>query len=424
MNNKVFSFKESFRGMGKRVLKGAAITYASVLGLSTTYQVISHLQIKNYLEPKDKKALVVSSEETNPWDKIGMILFQPILGFPGFDAPTIHQRFLEWPVRRNLAKLGYSVDWLSHPTRQQILNLSETSKNYQGVILIGHGAMGYFSNSGTHIEQEKDFVMRLTCNQERKYESVRKEGERPSALDDYITQREEAEKEYKQELLNASDILKTDPSFMQGLEQKGLNAKKIFTYQGYVTPTRILGDALLGWNFLNRASGYQTSFDKEIQNIGKEISYKDKNQLARIEAFLKRLPELRNTTLALELKNIYPLIVQAKQLAHKSQNTDYAQQTKRILEKLEVRKKSILNLPLNDLIEFCNAFLGSPEMLDQIIHENHGFKAKLIKQFYKEWPTLSKLPDSKKREYLPDIQTVFKRHQLINSDMAGKLKIN
>ncbi len=413
MNNKVLSFKESFRGIGKRVLKGAAITYASLFGLSTGYQVISHFQVNQYKESKAKKVLVISSDETNSWDKLGMVVFQPILGFPGLDAGAIHQRFLEWPVRRNLAELGYSIDWLSHPTRQQILNLNETTQNYQGVILLGHGAMGYFANSTTSIEHEKDFVMRLTCNQERKYESQTPKGQRPDALDQLMTEKEQIEKEYKENLLNASESLKIDPSFLQGLEQKGLNAKKIFTYQGFVTPTRILGDALLGWNYLNKSSGHQNSFEIELKNIDKEISYKDKNQLAQIENYLKTLPPLRNTTLALELRNIYLLIQQAEYLKQKSQNTAYAPHTKQIIEKLKERKKLILNIPLNDITEFCNAFLGDAKMLEQIIKDHPEIKTKMIKRFYQEWPTLSKLPDSKKREYLSDIATVFKRHRIL-----------
>lgn len=414
MNNKVFSFKESFRGIGKRVLKGAAITYASVLGLSTAYQVISHFQINQYKESKAKKVLVVSSDETNPWDKLGMVVFQPILGFPGFDAGTIHQRFLEWPVRRNLAELGYSVDWLSHPSRQQILNLNETSQNYQGVILIGHGAMGYFANNHTVIENEKDFVMRLTCNQEKKYESQTPKDQRPNSLNQLMSEKEQIEKEYKESLLTASNTLKTDPSFLQGLEQKRLNAKKIFTYSGFVTPTRILGDALLGWNYLNKSSGHKNSFEEELKNIDKEISYKDKNQLAQIENYLKTLPPLRNTTLALELKNIYPLIQQAEHLKQKSQDTLYAEETKKIVEKLSERKQLILNIPLNDITEFCNAFLGDAKMLEQIIKDHPEIKTKMIKRFHQEWPVLSKLPDSKKKEYLSDIQIVFKRHRILN----------
>jgi len=394
MNNKVFSFKESFRGMGKRVLKGAAITYASLLGLSSVYQVISHFQIKNYLEPKTKKVLVVSSGETNIADKIVMTLLQPIYGFPGFDVAKQQKTFLEWPIRRKMAELGYTVDWLSHPSSEQITHLDQTAANYQGLILVGHGNQSYFAGHFTRIDREKDFILKLTCN---------KSISNNLSPDTRINTENSA-------------LFEKDVTYQQSLYQRNLNARRIFTYQGDISLEGIILDAVLGFPKVTKQSGYEKSFTEEIVNSNNDLSSKDKEALSSIGIYLQKKFD-RNSFFEFEFFNFHEYRSNLNKIKKHSLSASILEKVENNLKEINKLEKTIFNLPILDIDNFYQHAAGRQIYLKEITKEYPQIKNKLSTQIFKDWSLLLK----KDKEELKVLSHFLIENDLVNQQAKARL---
>lgn len=398
MNNKVFSFKESFRGIGKRVLKGAAITYASLLGLSSVYQVISHLQIKNYLErqndPKAKKVLVVSSGETNIADKIVMTILQPIYGFPGYDMAKQHKTFLEWPIRSKMAELGYSVHWLSHPSSEQITFLDQTASDYQGLILIGHGGQSYFAGHFTRISKEKDFILKLTCN---------KGISKNLGPDTHIN-------------IEAPSLFQKDVTYQQSLSQRNLNARRIFTYQGDISLEGIILDAVLGFPKVTKQSGYEKSFTEEIINSINDLSSKEKESLSSLDSYLQKKFD-RNSFFEFEFFNLYEHKSNLNKIKKRPLSASILEIVEKNLKEINKSEKTIFNLPLLDIDNFYQQAVGRQIYLKKITEEYSQIKNKLSAQILKDWALLLK----KDKEELKILVNFLIDNDLINQQTKVSL---
>jgi hypothetical protein len=287
------------KNIGKYYLYSYLLTLPFTL--SWNYLTSKSVEKNNSLKNTSKIA-VISSNSTSPLDKILMTIFQPHLGFPGWNGSKVHKTFLLKPMADLSTELGSQLVWhddsndwrkvegirskdnkTTHYSELEYTGetFDKVTKEHstRGVILIGHGNSGSwgnkefkndhygswnrFLNSQTHKEltdnrYEKLFYLKLTCDN-----------------------------------LNASEFKKFNY----------LRARFNLSYQNIITPMGIFFDSINHFEKLIEHSGLEKQGLRQIfEKERKQFNGYEKEQLIYAQEFLK---QIQNKKTNLDLEDIF-----------------------------------------------------------------------------------------------------------------------